>query len=119
MKTCIYERNLMSLLPAVYIITVYITMPNLEKAQEITKALLESRLIACATMWPCNSMYWWENKIQNDTEYIVLAKTSINKYDNLVMKIQELHPYQVPCILKFDAQANISYADWVISEVNK
>jgi periplasmic divalent cation tolerance protein len=109
----------MSLTPAAYIIAIYITLPNLEKAQEITKTLLENRLIACATMWPCKSMYWWDNKIQDETEYIVFAKTTSDKYDNMVMKIQELHPYQVPCILKFDAHDNINYADWVISEVNK
>lgn len=109
----------MSILPSVYIIVVYITFPNLQKAQEITKTLLEQRFIACATMFPCNSMYWWEGKIQNEVEYIVMAKTTSEKYESLVLKIKELHPYDVPCILKFDAQSSLPYAKWVADETNK
>lgn len=109
----------MTILPSVYIIVVYITFPNLEKAQEITQTLLESRLIACATIFPCNSMYWWDNKIQNDSEFVVIAKTTTDKYDQLVLKVAEIHPYEIPCILKFDAQAQLPYAQWVMNEVNK
>lgn len=109
----------MSLLPAVYICVVYITMPNLEKAQEIVKILLEQRLIACATMWPCNSIYRWDGKVQNDNEYIVFAKTTQDKYEELVQQVTKMHPYQIPCILKFDVQANMPYANWVEDEVNK
>jgi periplasmic divalent cation tolerance protein len=109
----------MSLLPSVYIIIVYITFPTLQKAQEITKTLLEQRLIACATMVPSNSMFWWDGAIQNEVEYIVIAKTINDKYGDLIVKINELHPYDVPCILKINAQAELPYAQWVINEVNK
>ena len=58
------------------IVMVYITMPSEEKAKEIVRTLLEKHLIACATMMPCKSMYWWEGKIQDDQELIVFAKTT-------------------------------------------
>jgi len=95
------------------IIMVYVTMPSEEVAKEIVRALLEKHLIACATMWPCKSMYWWEGAIQEDGEYIVLAKTREDAFEAIKTAISAMHPYQIPCILKLNATANEAYAKWV------
>lgn len=98
---------------------VYITLPSEEKAKEIARMLLEKHLIACATMWPCHSMYWWDSAIQNDQEYIMLAKTTAEKFEQLKKEVSHIHPYQVPCIVKIDATANTPYAQWVRDEITK
>ena len=49
-------------------ITVYTTHPDLKTAKRISSVLLKKRLIACANFFPITSMYWWEGKIQNDSE---------------------------------------------------
>lgn len=98
---------------------VYITVPSQEKAQEIVTTLLESNLIACATFFPCNSTYWWQGAIENDAEYVIIAKTVRTNYEQLLAKITAIHPYKVPCILKFDVEANQAYAQWVFDEINK
>ena len=99
------------------IVLIYITVPSEEKSQEITRSLLEKHLIACATMWPCKSMYWWDGAIQNDQEFIILAKTTENKVELLKQAVASLHPYTIPCILKIAATANTPYAQWVSNEV--
>jgi len=101
------------------IVMVYITMPSEEKAKEIVRTLLEKHLIACATMMPCKSMYWWEGKIQDDNEIIMLAKTTENKFELLKQEVMKIHPYTIPCILKISVEANAPYAAWVNDEVSK
>lgn len=107
------EQKLMS-----EIVMVYITISSEEKAKEVVSALLQKRLIGCATIFPCNSMYWWENAIQNDQEFIILAKTKESKFESLEQEITKIHPYQVPCIIKMAATANMPYAQWLSKELD-
>jgi periplasmic divalent cation tolerance protein len=98
-------------------IMVYITAPSQEAAKAITRQLLEKRLVACATMWPCASMYWWNGAIHDDAEYIVLAKTILELWESVQTMVKEIHPYEVPCITKIDASANDAYMQWVRQSV--
>lgn len=100
------------------IITVYITIPSLEKAQEIARVLLEKHLIACATMWPCQSMYRWEGALQCDQEHILFLKTTEQAFAAVQQEVTAIHPYRVPCMLKMAVEANEPYAQWVHKEVN-
>ena len=45
---------------------VYVTFPSRDEALRIAKHILEKRLAACVNLWEINSMYWWENEIQED-----------------------------------------------------
>lgn len=94
-------------------IMVYTTMPSQEASQKVVRALLEKKLIACATIVPCKSMYWWNESIQEDQECIVLAKTTADAFELLQKELTRLHPYQVPCIIKIAATANDAYAHWL------
>ena len=96
---------------------VYITMPSEVQAKEMARALLEGRLIVCATILPCQSMYWWDGAIQSDQEVIMFVKTVDDKFEQLQQVVTKLHSYQVPCILKIDAIANAPYAQWVQAEL--
>jgi periplasmic divalent cation tolerance protein len=101
------------------LIIIYTTVPSHEKAQEISKHLLEKRLIACAVTVEAQSMYWWQGDIAQDNEVVVIAKTLAEKFALIEKEILSIHPYQVPCIIKIDITANDAYANWVAHEVNK
>lgn len=96
---------------------VYITCKDKEEAKKISKALLEKRLIACSNMFPIESMYWWEGKIQEDNEIVILAKTKAPNYNKIKQEVKKLHSYDVPCILKIDVEANKLYQKWIDEEV--
>jgi len=96
---------------------VYITCKDEEEAVKISKHLLEKRLIACSNMHPIRSMYWWNSKIQDEQEVVIIAKTLDKNYEKIKSEVSKLHSYDVPCILKIDAQANQSYDNWVNKEV--
>ncbi|MAH02097.1 hypothetical protein CMO87_02605 [Candidatus Woesearchaeota archaeon] len=47
-----------------------------------------------------------------------MAKTKEKNYKNIKEEVKKLHSYDVPCILKIDAEANENYDRWV-NEVAK
>jgi len=62
---------------------VYITCKDEEEAVKISKHLLEKRLIACSNMHPIRSMYWWNSKIQDEREVVIIAKTLDKNYEKI------------------------------------
>jgi len=96
---------------------IYITCKDEEEAVKISKHLLGEKLIACSNMHPIRSMYFWKGKIQDEKEVVIIAKTLEKNYGKIKEEVSKLHSYDVPCILKIDAEANESYDKWVNEEV--
>ena len=95
----------------------YITCKDEKEAVNISKHLLEKRLIACSNMFPIKSMYWWQGKIENGSEVVIIAKTNNKNFAKAEREIKKLHSYKIPCILRIDAKANKEYADWAEQEL--
>ena len=95
----------------------YMTSKDRKEAEKISMHLLKKRLIACASIFPIKSMYWWKRKIVNSAEYAVLAKTNNKNYKKAVDEIKKIHSYEIPCILRFEAKANKEYEDWANKEM--
>ena len=97
-------------------ISVYITCKDKKEAIKISKHLLKKRLIACSNIFPIKSMYWWNKKIVNDNEIVILAKTTNKNYEKIKKEVKKLHSYDIPCILKINIKANKEYEKWVKKE---
>lgn len=92
--------------------TAYITAPPVD-ADRLARELVEERLAACVNRVPCRSTYWWEGEVVADEEEILLAKTTDERYPDLVEHLLESHPHDVPCIERFEESAVLeSFADW-------
>ena len=96
---------------------IYITCKDEKETVKISKSLLNKRLIACSNMFPIRSMYFWKGKMQDDKEFAIIAKTKEKNYKKIKEEVLRLHIYDIPCILKIDAEANESYGKWVNEEV--
>jgi len=96
---------------------IYITCKDENEAVKISEHLLNKKLIACSNMHPIRSMYWWQGKIQDEKEFVIMAKTLDKNYGKIKEEVKKLHSYDVPCILKIDVEANESYDKWVNEEV--
>lgn len=81
--------------------TVYVTAPP-DAAETIARTLVEERLAACVNRIPCDSVYRWDGEIHTDSEAVLLAKTTDERYGDLRARVCELHPYEVPCLERFD-----------------
>ena len=92
--------------------TVYITAPP-EHADEIAATLVEERLAACVNRLETTSVYRWDGDVHHDDEAVLLAKTTDDAFPQLEERVLEVHPYDVPCIERFDeADVLDSFAEW-------
>ncbi len=99
-------------------IFIYITCASEHEAKTIAKTLLNEKLIACANFFPIQSMYWWENKIQESNEWVLIAKTTTEKYTTIQQEIQKIHSYSTPCIIKIPIQPNEVYGTWLNQQIH-
>jgi len=95
-------------------IFIYITNPNKKTALKIAEELLSKKLIGCANIFPIESLYWWQEKIVKDKEYVLIAKTLEKNYKKVKEVVEKIHPYSVPCILKIKIdKVNEKYLNWL------
>ncbi len=97
------------------------TTNNLESAKKIARDLIEGKLAACVNILPgITSIYHWQNGIEEDQEYILIIKTTLEKTDSLERRILLLHPYEVPEIISLtvDSVSN-KYLAWIINSIHK
>ena len=98
-------------------ILIYITHPDLETAQRIVTALMETRLVACGNFFPIQSTFWWKGKIENSEEIVSIVKTKKENWGKVKAEVIKLHPYETPCIMKIVVEGNDGYVKWIEGEV--
>ena len=100
---------------------VYMTAGSKAEAQKIGNALVEGRLAACVNILDnMQSIYRWEERIQQDTEVVLIAKTTDTLVSVLIDKVKSLHSYDCPCIVSLPISNGYPpFLDWVHAEVKK
>jgi periplasmic divalent cation tolerance protein len=96
---------------------VLVTAPE-DRAGGLGRRLVEERLIACANVLPrMTSVYRWEGEIHEEAEVLLVLKTTAARVPELLRRIPELHPYEVPEALVLGVEEGLpTYLDWVIAE---
>ena len=98
---------------------IYMTAGSREEARKIGKELVTSRLAACVNILDnMNSVYMWQGKIQEDTEVVMIAKTTRANVPQLVETVKSLHSYDCPCIVSLPVlDGHQPFLDWIVEEV--
>ncbi len=92
------------------------TYPDKKSISEIATRLIQDRIIACVNISEISSIYTWEGKIQNASEYIAIFKTVSKNKALLEGRIKETHPYDVPEIAEISINSiNDAYMNWLAS----
>jgi periplasmic divalent cation tolerance protein len=96
-------------------IVVFITAPKEDEAAKIAQALVGARLAGCVNMVRnIRSVYRWQDKIEDDTEVLMIAKTQKHLFESLVGKVKELHSYEVPEIIAVPiVEGSGDYLKWL------
>jgi periplasmic divalent cation tolerance protein len=99
-------------------IVVYITAPK-EKALDIARLLVDEKLAACVNVVDSvKSVYWWEGKVEEDEESLLIVKTELGVFGRLVKRVKEIHPYEVPEIIALPIiGGNPDYLSWITSSL--
>lgn len=99
-------------------IVVFITTSSVEEGQKIGSALVEERLVACTNIIsPVQSIFHWEGKISDEREALLMAKTKGALFDDIVVRVKQLHSYSVPEIIAIPiAAGSQDYLNWISEE---
>jgi periplasmic divalent cation tolerance protein len=97
-------------------ICIQTTVETIIQAETLSQYLLESRLASCIQrVGPIHSQYWWDNQIQDATEFLLLIKTRAENESKLLEEINAKHPYKVPEIIVCPiSNMHPSYAKWLV-----
>ena len=97
---------------------IYVTAPNRYEALKLARNLVESRLVACANILDgASSVYWWDGKLQEDSETVMIAKTRSPLVEAVIERVRELHPYACPCVVAVPISAgNPAFLNWIDAE---
>ena len=96
-------------------IIIFITASSSEEAQKIATALVEEKLVACVNIIPqVRSIYWWEGKVCQDDEVMLISKTKQSLFTTLMDRVKALHSYEVPEIISFPvSEGSPEYISWI------
>lgn len=95
------------------------TVPSRELGLEIARKVVQDRLAACVNISAeISSVYWWQKKVEESQEYLLIIKTTQEKAGALRQRIQELHEYEVPEFLVVTVESGVeNYLTWIRESV--
>lgn len=93
----------------------YITFKDQQEAKRIGEELITGKLVACFNLFPSvTSLYLWKGALQSESEVVALAKLKEENFEKLVRRVEELHSYETPCILKLPVKGGSKpFLDWI------
>jgi periplasmic divalent cation tolerance protein len=96
-------------------IVVLMTAGSREEAARLAEMLVGARLAACVQIMPeMESIYHWEGQIRREPEFLLLAKTTQARFEELEREVRALHSYETPEIIALPvAAAYAPYLSWL------
>ena len=100
-------------------ILVLSTFPEGVSAKDTAECLVNEKLAACVNIIPgVQSIFRWQDKIDNSNENILIIKTTNNLYSKLDNRIKELHPYELHEIISVSIENGLpEYLNWINKSV--
>lgn len=97
---------------------VYTTLPDLARARQIGRALVERKLAACVNHMPgMTSIYAWQGAVEEASEVVAIIKTRQDRAEEVRAALRALHPYETPIILFIPTQGgDAGTIAWLVAE---
>jgi periplasmic divalent cation tolerance protein len=96
-------------------IVVLSTCGSREEAEKLAQALVEQRLAACVNVIPgVTSFYRWQGKLESSAEWLMLIKSSRERFEQLRLALEKAHSYDLPEVIALpivDGAPN--YLNWI------
>ena len=100
-------------------IVILLTAPNDQEAGRIAETLVSSGLAACVQILPeIRSIYRWKGEVARESEVLLLAKTTRERFAELEQAVRSMHTYDTPEIVALQVLAiSDDYLKWLKGEV--
>ncbi|MEM6998430.1 MAG: divalent-cation tolerance protein CutA [Pseudomonadota bacterium] len=91
------------------------TCPGSISAKNIAKFLVDENLAACVNIVSdVQSYFRWLKKVDTAEEYLLLIKTTVERYPDLEKNLLDMHPNELPEIIAVPIHTGLKgYLDWV------
>ena len=86
-----------------------------DEARKIAHHLVENQLAACVNIVPAvESIYRWQGKVESAREWLLLVKTTADKFPAVRDAIRQLHSYDLPECIAIDIEGgSAEYLQWI------
>jgi periplasmic divalent cation tolerance protein len=90
-----------------------------DEARMIARHLVEQRLAACVNIVPrIESIYRWQGKVESSREWLLIIKTTVERFPEVRDAIWELHSYDLPeCVAVNIEDGSPEYLQWLADSV--
>ena len=90
-----------------------------EEARNIALALVDRRLAACVNIVAqLESVYRWQGNVESSREWLLIIKTTADRFPSVRDAIQEMHSYELPeCISLNIEDGSAGYLEWLGNSV--
>ena len=90
-----------------------------DEARKIARHLVDERLAACVNIIPwIESIYRWQGKLESSGEWLLLIKTTVERFPAVRDAIRDLHSYELPeCIAISIEDGSSGYLEWIAQSV--
>src|SRR6266849_6417071 len=90
-----------------------------EEAHKIARHLVDGRFAAYVNIIPqVESIYRWQGKVESAREWLLLVKTTQERFPAVREAIRELHAYDVPeCVVLNIEDGSSDYLQWLTDSV--
>ena len=97
------------------------TCPDEATAKGLAAALVQERLATCVNrVSGVASTYFWDGRLQDESEILLIIKTSAGRVGELQARLKALHPYELPELVVLPViGGNEAYLQWVREGVEK
>ncbi|MFC1555071.1 divalent-cation tolerance protein CutA [candidate division KSB1 bacterium] len=102
-------------------VLILVTAGSMEEASTIGKTLVEKRLAACCSIIQnLQSIYWWEGKIVEDAEVLLMIKTIKSVENDIFETVKSIHSYEIPEMISIPlVNGYEKYFSWIDENVKK
>jgi periplasmic divalent cation tolerance protein len=100
-------------------IVVLTTAGTQQQANRLAEELVDRRQAACVNIIPIQrSVYRWQGQVCDDSEFLLLIKSTDTEWDAVQETVRELHEYDLPELLAFDvAHGEARFLEWMLDSI--
>ncbi len=97
------------------------TLDDEQQAADFAAELVGRRLAACVNIvGPIRSIYRWKGKVERESEFLLIIKTTTEQAARLEAAFKDLHPYELPERVELSVEGGSeAYLAWIAGEVQE